>query len=461
MNKKKTIFMTIALFAAIMISILPAPEGLNATSMRFLGIFIAGIFLLVTNTVEDYVAFMFVAIALILTRVASFGTVFSQFATSTPWMLIMVFAFAAGIGNSGLLARVAYKILSLFPANYNGAVLALMSASVVTGPLIPSGTAKANILIPVGNQLTETLGLEDNSRGAMGLYAAVFLPSYIGSSAFTSGSAIIAALIGMMGADGAGFDMLTWFKATCVWYVVLLIGTYLFAGVFCRPKNQQQFSKEFFQEKSKTLGPMSKKEKITAAVLISVIILWSTTSITGFDTTMVGFLAVMILIVTDVMSTRDFATRVPWTLIIFIGIVMSLSSIMSETGWNAWLAENLGGIVGGITGSIWIFVPVLIVLTLALRFVIIESVTLLVMLLPVFSPFMADAGFNMFIPVFVIFITAYVLFAPYQCPGFIGVAKMADRISFREVRNTSIAYVIINFIGMMASIPLWKLMGLC
>lgn len=461
MKNKKSISVIISLLAAVVISILPPPEGLAPEAMRFLGIFVGGIILLITAVVDNWVAALLMGAALVLTKVTNLNGVFAQFSQSTPWSLVMIFAFAAGIVNSRLMVRIAYKILTVFPASYKGAVTALMAAGVITGPLIPSGTAKLNILIPVANQLTDTLGLEKGSSGARGLFAVNWLTCLIGSQTFTSGSAIVMILIGMMGADGEGWGMLTWFKAAILWYIILLIGTYIYSAIICQPKNEQKFTKEFFQEKCDELGPMSFNEKITAVVLIATIILWATVSITKFDSNMIGFVAICALTIAGVMGTSDMVTKVPWTLIIFVGIIMGMSSTMSTLGWNSWLAANLGGIAGMFTSSPWIFVPFLLVFTLLMRFIIIESVTLLVLMLAIFTPFMAPAGLNMFLIVWIVFQTSYVVYAPYQSSAWLGIIQMADRIEIKDARKTSIAYIVINFIATMASIPVWQILGLC
>lgn len=460
-NKKRYLIIAFAVVLAVVIALLPAPEGLTSVSMRFLGIFIAGLILVISNAVPDWIAFMSVAAFLVLAKVTDTATVFAQFHGGTIWLLIMVFSFAAGIGNSGILVRIAYKILTFFPASFRGAAMAMMTASVAVSPLIPSGMAKINILVPVGNQLTEILGLKKNSLSALALFAAVFVPNLYGAACFMTGSPAVGILLGMMGAEGEGVSMMTWLSYTIVYLLVLLVGFFIFCTVVCKPKEENAFTKEFFREKAAELGPMSSREKIAAGVLIGCIVLWSTTSITGFDTTMIGIIAILIMVIAGLMDTKDFISSVPWSLIVFIGIVLGMSNIMAATGWNEWLSAHLSGIVGVFTGNIWIFVIALTLLVYVLRFAIIETVMTLLILLPVITPFMASAGISMFIPVWVIYQSTFVMYAPYMCSAQMGLIQMCPHISFGEIRKMNVAYMIVNLIGLLASIPMWHLLGLC
>ena len=461
MNKKKLSFLAIAIAIAVIISLIPPMEGLTGVSMRFMGIFIAGLFLLVSNAMEAWQVFMLIAAACVLTKVTSFGTMASQFAGSTVWLLMVLFALGAAMAKSGLLVRIVYKLLTLFPANYHGAVLALMTSSAVVCPLIPSAQAKSNILIPLVNQLTETLGIKDRSRGAMGLFSIVMIICLVGSTAFVTGGSMVPTLIGMMGADGERFDMISYFAANSVWFFTLLIGTYIFSAKICKPKEEtREFSKDYFAEKGKELGPMTYEEKVVLIVFVSLIVLWATTMLTNLNTTMVGFVGILCLMVFGVVDTKDFTKSVPWTTLIFIGYLLCMTTLMQETGWNDWMAGNLAGVVGLVLGNPYTFVLFLCILVAVMRLFVLDGMATLVMLLPIFAPFVADAGISMFVVVRIIYVMTFAFYGSYNCGAFMGTISMATHIEFPEVRKAGFAVMILNLIGFLASVPLWKAMGI-
>ena len=131
MEKKNILWIVVSLLCIAVGCIIPPPEGLTVEAMRFAGVFVAALILLISKAVPDWAGLLFCCCMLVCLKVGSVATVFSAFSGSTWWLIVMVFAFAAALGSTGLLKRIALKILGIFPATYNGAVLALMTAGVI------------------------------------------------------------------------------------------------------------------------------------------------------------------------------------------------------------------------------------------------------------------------------------------------------------------------------------------
>ncbi len=457
-NKKQIISGIAAIVFAVVFAMIPPFEGLTQHSMVFMGVLISTLFLTVTGAFADWLIFLTSLVVLVLTGVTDVTSGFSMFSSGTVWNLIMIFALSASISKSGILKRLSYKVLSLFPPNYSGAVFSILTAGVALSPLLPSTTMKVNIMMSATNELCEVLGIEPRSRGAKGLFAITFIPIYIGGQVFTTGTAAFPIMVGLMGmADH--FDMISWFVAASVWYFVLLAGVVIYSVIFCKPKNAQKFSKDFFKEKAKEFGPLTYTEKAVSIILVLAFILWGTTSITGLDSNMITVLVVILLILSNVLPVEEFTSAVPWTLIIFVGCMLSIPNIMSSVGWNEWIATNLGFVVAPVISSPWIFIPFLIIFTVLLRFVLIDPTATLILLVAVFLPFLEPAGISPFIMVFICYVAASVFFVPYQCSVYLGAIKLMDRITFKEARQVSFVYVCICIIGALASIPLWYALG--
>lgn len=457
-KKKQFIFGIGAILFAVAFAMISPFEGLTQQSMIFMGVLISTLFLTVTGVFADWLVFLTAVVVLVLTGVTDVSAGFSMFSSGTVWNLIMIFALSAAISKSGILRRISYKVLSLFPPNYSGAVLSILTAGVALSPLLPSTTMKVNIMMSATNELCEVLGIEARSRGAKGLFAITFIPIFIGGQVFTTGTAAYPIMVGLMGmADH--FNMIKWFVAASVWYVVLLTGVLIYSIIFCKPKNAQQFSKDFFKEKSKEFGPLTYTEKAVTIILVIAFILWGTTGITGFDSNMVTILVVVALMLSNVLPVSDFQASVPWTLIVFVGTMLSVPNIMSAVGWNDWIATNLGFIVAPVISSPWIFIPFLIIFTVLIRFVLIDPTATLVLLTAVFVPFLEPAGISPYIMVFLCYVSTFVFFVPYQCSVYLGAIKLMDRITFKEAKQISIVYVGICLVAALASIPLWYALG--
>lgn len=459
MTKKQITGIILALMSIIIGCLIPPTETLSAEAIRFAGIFIAALIFLITKAVPDWAGLLFCCCMLVCMKIGTVAQVFTSFSSSTLWLIIMVFAFAAALGSTGLLNRIALKILTLFPATYNGAVLALMTAGTIMNPLIPSVNAKCNILLPVATAVTEQVGLKERSKGALGLFTACHMPTYVCGNAFLSGSVYVAVMIGFI--TDRSFNLLTWFAATAVWFAVIMIGTYFYCVLYCKPEVKPEISKEFYKERYAALGKMSKKEKITAIVLICTVAMWCTSSIHGMDSGIIGLVAIFIFVVTGVFTTADWVTKVPWSMITMIGCIIGLANFISITGWNAVLTETLGAVLSPIVGNPWIFVPALIIITYATRMVIIDHLTVLILFMSIFSALMEPSGMSLFVLIFVCYISGNTWNTPFQAPFVVASVQVAGGkyVTFDEVKKNSYLFMILNLIGMVASIPLWQALG--
>ena len=458
------------------------PEGgkLSPASMVYAGVFLSVILLLLTNALADWVVVMGASALLILSDavfrkagvyadpVFTTGGLFGAFSGSTVWLIIMVFALSAGISKSGLLNRIAVLILSKFPPTYNGSVLAMMLTGTVLSPLIPSVNAKVNILIPFATSTTEAMKIEPRSKGALGLFSACYMPAYLGGNAFITGSVYASVICGFvtsyaesLGAEGATFNFGSWFIAASIWFVVLLVGTYIFSAIICRPSQKIEFSKTFFKDKLTEMGPMKRDEKIAMWILIIALALWSTSSIHGMDTGMIGWAAICVMCATGLLEPADINKKVPWSLIIFIGSLLGMANYMSSLGWSDTIAAVLGPVLSPLVANKFIFVAFLCIFTYALRFLIIEQNTALVVVMAIFGGLMKAAGINIYVIIFVEFMSSMCWTVPYMNPfamATLGVAG-GKYVTFKEMQKASFAYMFINLIGCLLSVPLWYGLG--
>ena len=453
---------------------------LSAASFVYAGVFLAVIVLLLTGALADWVVVLGASSLMILTDavfrkvgimtepVFTMPGLFGAFSGSTVWLVIMVFALSAGIGKSGLLNRIAIAILSVFPPTYTGAVVAMMCTGTVLSPLIPSVNAKVNILIPFATSTTEEMGIKPRSKGALGLFTACYLPAYLGGNAFLTGSVYVSVICGFitsyaaaLGVEGASFNFVSWLVAASVWFVVLLAGTFLFCAVLCRPAEKVEFSKTFFKDRLKEMGAMRRDEKIAAAVLVIALLLWSTSSFHGMDTAMIGWAAICVMCATGLLAPSDFNTKIPWSLVVFIGSLLGMANYMSTLGWSDAIAGVLGPILAPLVASPWIFVPFICIFTYLLRFLIIEQNTALVVVMAIFGGLMHAAGMNLYVIIFTEFMSSMCWTVPYMNPfamATLGVAG-GKYLTFPEMRRASILYMAINLVGCTASIPLWYALG--
>ncbi len=469
-SKKTDIVRLLKIFIPLIIGIIiavipPLSEELTVESMRFMGIFLCMIIWMIFDVFPDFVITLSGLTVMVALKVTDFGTAFSPFAGASVWLVIGAFGLSAAVAKTGLLKRLSFMILKLFPESFRGQVLALYTAGFVISPLIPSLNAKAAILAPFSAQISESLGYEKDSKGARGLFGAVTIITTIIGMAFVSGAVPVATIIGMMPeAAGAEQTWFRWFEGTWLWMVVILVLSFIAIMVLYNPKGSAEAAEKGLAKRQlEAMGPISGQEKIAAVVLVFALVGWMTAKFTGLNTTVVAMIALLVLFITGVMKGPDFKNQIAWTAVVFIGTIYSLASLLSKMGWSTYLAGVLKPILAPVAGNIWILIPVICVVVYIMRIFIMSQTAAITIIWAVFGGITAEFGVHPFPVLFTGYVATLVWhYAGNNTTTTTCLAATNDKmVTFKGTFQMNIVYMIITVIACMASIPVWKLMGYC
>ena len=310
---KKTIF---GILGGIVLMLLiaylpPETEMMSRQGWQYLGCFGFLLTCLISGALPDWVATLATMVMLLVFKLGKVADVTVEFSGTTVWLCIGVFIMSVGINNSGFMKRLALWVLTKFPGTYRGQVTAMMLAGIITTPMIPSSYAKTSIMAPLIGQVCEAVGAEPNSKAARGLWFANFMGTYILGIAFMSGSAFVALMIGFM--QGLAFTWGSWLKCTIVWYLVLIVLTYLYCTIICKPKEKLAGDVTFLKEQYKALGAISKKEKQGIIIVAIAIILWITQKLHGVDAGFVAIAADVAFFAAGLLTAPEANAKGQWT----------------------------------------------------------------------------------------------------------------------------------------------------
>lgn len=462
MNKKispvKIIAFVVASILAVVISQLTPPAELTPQSMTFMGIFIWWLVMMCIEIIPGHLTCIAALTLCVAFGVDKATVVFSQFGSTTVWLLIGAFGLAAGLQNSGLLKRLALLIMSLFPASYKGQLIGVSVASLVIAPTIPSTSAKASVIIPLTAQIAEEMGYQPHSKGTVGLWnAANVVTNFVGMM-FMTGGLVVPTLIAV---SGQSFTWMGYLKASWVWGVVLLVGTIVYLMIAYNPEKAGEapaIDKAAIKAKLTELGRMSKKEIIALIVMIATVALWLTESIHGIPTFAVALIAWIVLAAVGLFSAADFMTKILWPVFVLTGGILGIVTLISTTGVGSWLASVVGPYISIFSSNAFILVIALIVFATAMRFAMISASVIAVLFVTLLG---ASGIVNPFVIAFVCMMAGQVYILSFQNVGVItSVSLAAKQIDFKkDVTRPAIAFVIINAIALIASIPWWSIIG--
>lgn len=104
------------------------------------------------------------------------------------------------------------------------------------------------------------------------------------------------------------------------------------------------------------MGSMRQQEYILIAILFGCFSLWITKSWTGFDTTLVAFTAIVVMLLTGVLTWEQVVTNYKaWETFFWLGLLIMMANQLSSLGVAKMLGESVGKLIeqmgAGPTGS--------------------------------------------------------------------------------------------------------------
>ena len=250
-SKKQWIFLAAAVVVALAVALLIPIEGLSSAGSITLGIFLGAIILWCGNVFPFVVTCLILMILLVVTKVASFGTAFSGVSQTTWWLMLGAMGFSVALTKTGVLRRLSFHILKVFPSNFLGQSLAVALAGLVVNPMIPSVNVKIAMLMPMVKSISDTVGYPKRSKGAHGLWSVAYISIVLGSYAFATSNLFSIIVAGLLPSEGRA-DWIQWFLGALPWLVIAGIGTLVVAIIMFNPKDPSlEMSKDFIDEELK------------------------------------------------------------------------------------------------------------------------------------------------------------------------------------------------------------------
>ncbi|MDR0434064.1 MAG: anion permease [Gracilibacteraceae bacterium] len=442
-----------------------AAQVAGRKAMVYIGLFAMFLSFMITGvTFEAMIALLIISLLAIF-KLADLNTIFAPFHGNTVWLVIPGFGIAAALQKCGLLKRIAFAIMQFFPENYRGQVMSIYACGVVMSPLLPSISAKALLMAPLSATVAKELGFEKSSKGAAGLFSASFMSSWVLGNAFFTGSLFVFIMMGFIPQnDQAAYplDWISWFKMTWIWFLVMAILGFISVLLLFKPEKELTMEKGFAKKQLQALGPMSRVEKVTLAILALAIIGWILQRQIGVDASITAIVALALMALFGDFNVTDLRTKIPWETAVLIGGIMSIANFVSLLKIDKWLGAILGPALSPIVGNIWLFVPALCVIIYVLRYAIVSQIATGTMVIAFFIALTSAVGINTAVLAFVTFVGVQVWNLSFHNTGAIGAiaATGGDMIEHKDIVASSYAFMAVNLIAMTASIPLWKILGL-
>jgi DASS family divalent anion:Na+ symporter len=454
---------SIGIIIGILVALWTPPQGLSSEGMRGLGILLWAIFWWVFNVLPEYLTAMLMSALFIILGHVPTETVFASFASSTWWLLVAALGLGAGISKSGLLERMALVTLRFFPKSFKGQILGLLGVGTITAPFVPSLTAKAAMLAPVSMAMSDALGYERKGREASGLFAAMFTGIRNAAPVFISASVIGYMLRGLYPESvQTQFNMVYWFLCALPWGIVMSILNYFTIMTMYKPKEELQANMDFINKRLDALGPMGTKGQIMLVITILTVLLWATEPLHKLPPHVVGLIAICIALASGVFDRMDFRASITWDSLIFIGVVMNLSTIFKALNINNWILSIFSPAIKYLIVNPYLFVIGLALITVVVRFIIVSELAYISIFMAFLIPVAIKANINPWVVGMVIYCMVNPWLVLYQNPVYLTAyySTQGNMVEHSEMARFCVIYLINSLIALLISVPFWQYLHL-
>lgn len=324
------------------------------------------------------------------------------FTGSVPITVIAGTALAAIIKSSGLAERVVYRIMKLVAGKSGKATPskilgALFLADIPASLMMPSATGRCALYMSVAEGLEEpyefaTLesGKKINPFQKAVWIAVALIPVVMGGAFLTGAEATIMA--GGLIAETTMIPQYWGFVFAMMFIPALLVmwlSWYVLKKIF--PSTVTDVKLSFIDEKIKSLGKMTFKEKYSLVVLISMIILFLTDKYHGIPATLVLIIAAVVLFLPSVGpgNWKKEGKQIAWDGYFIIGAALGFSSLLTKHKVMDFFAGKIATL--GIHGF-FLALVIMIAITLIVRLGIASITSAAALLVPFSMIFGQGAG---------------------------------------------------------------------
>jgi DASS family divalent anion:Na+ symporter len=387
-RRRERIARVLTLALALVIWLVPPPDGLTVRAWHLFAIFAATIFSVVIGAFPILTASVFAMAAAVLSGTLSAQAGYAGFANSTIILIIVAFLVARAVVTCGLGERMGHRAISLFGKSTLGLAYSVFIVDAVIAPAFPSNTARSGVLFPLTSSIAEAAGIKPDREDRKRL-ARFLMFSGIASLSLSSALWLTAMAGNPLGAEiakqyGVDISFGSWLLAAAVPTIAAMVLLPLLYYKMLRPEvTAMPHARDEARAALKALGPLTTDQKIVAATFAGMVALWGSGATLNIDPTAVALLGLGTLLATGVLRLGDIAKEgdVLATYIWFASL-FTLSNQLNELGFMELIGARLVVRLEGITP--WLAGVALLVLYVLLHFLFVSTTAHLLALFAVF-----------------------------------------------------------------------------
>lgn len=434
------------------ILLIPTNEAFTHDVRLFLCLTIFAIIVFAFETINQTAMAILLPLLYIIFKVSSPATVFSPWASASPWMFLGGLMLAVVLDRIGLLKRIAYKAILATGANYNGILYGLGLTGIILNIIIPAQAGIPMVTLAYGICRALDFKFSKEASGIMlTAVTAITAPTLV---LFTGNYTMLA----IMGEGITGPVTLGWMECllkNIVTFLFLFVMIFIFTKLF-KPEHEIN-SHAFFVDEYKKLGKISKLELKGLAVCLILLVGLLTSKYHGVAAGWVfGIVPVLLFLPGFNVGNSDDFKNMNYGFIFFVSTCMTIGAVASALGVGELASEALLPILAqqsksGALISIWLICVVLNLLLTPLAIIAAFSVPL--------AQISMDLGINPNAVYFTMLHGMDQLILPYESAFYLmcfsfGIIHLKDFMVGMGIK------LLVNLIFIMVVLlPFWRIIG--
>ena len=359
---------------AVVMALLPAPDGLPQHAWYFTAIFAGVVLALVLEPIPGaLIGLVGVTVVAILApwvlyspeqlgragfraSNAALSWALSGFANGTVWLIFAAFMFALGYDKSGLGRRIALLLVRALGRRTLTLGYAIGLADLALAPFTPSNTARSGgTIYPVARNLPPLYDSKPNDPSARRI-GGYLMWTAIAVTCVTSSMFLTALAPNLLAVELAGrtarisITWFEWFLAFLPVGVILLVAVPWLAFRLYPPEVRQAPEVVAWAERELlSMGGLTRQE-ITLSVLVAVALGFWVFGESFVNGTTVALGVLCGIVLTGVVKWDDvLANKQAWNTLVWFATLVALAGGLAQVGFVAWFATQVGGLVAGVS----------------------------------------------------------------------------------------------------------------
>ena len=461
-NRRFLAFLLVALLCLPSALFLHA-SGLSTPRTMLFELLLVATIMWSTNAFSFHTVSMALPIVAVLLGIATPAVAFSGFSSSTWFLVLGVFGISAAVSKTGLPYRLTLLMMKRFPRNYFGQAFAVAFSGLLLTPVIPSPNGRLVLSSPLILTLTEILGYKKGSAGAVGLTMASFLGYGNMSFMFMNGSFVCFFMLGLLPPEvGASITWGYWFLVAWLLSVSFFVCSFLAVIALYRPtEKMMELVPSVTAAQLRTLGPLTMDEKVCILAVATSLVGFLTQSWHHIDGAWVAMLSFLILFGASVLDQNSVRTNIDWAFLISLGALISFGKVISRSGLPEIIAQASKPYLSFLVGSPFIFLPVVTVSVVVIRFVLPAFPSLVVSILALL-PISATLEISPLVLGLIVLLANEPWLLPHQSMIFQTLMSSTEGrlLDHPQTVKLALLHVLIAVLAVALSIPYWRYIGL-